>query len=123
MKARHFAANDGTVTNLETRETTMTTNHKSPLPTGASAGNWAKLRNQYELAVAAVSERHELTHTPGITVARMLFLTLAACCSVAHFTVLAQAEDPPPRQICVRLDSEVLVPTIERPIEEVQAVD
>src|SRR5688500_8309617 len=59
----------------------------------------------------------------AVTTTRMLIVALAASCGLAHFTDLAQAEDPPPKQIWVRLDSELLVPTIERPIEEVQAVD
>jgi hypothetical protein len=50
-------------------------------------------------------------------------LALAIYCGTAHYAELAQAEDPPPKHVLVRLDSDVLVPTIERPIEEVQAVD
>lgn len=61
--------------------------------------------------------------TPGVIVARTLVLALAASSGAAHFTELAQADDPPPRQIWVRLDSDLLVPLIERPIEELQAVD
>ncbi|MFN0021728.1 MAG: hypothetical protein ACKVP0_26065 [Pirellulaceae bacterium] len=60
---------------------------------------------------------------PGVNVVRTLVLALAANCGAAHLTGRAQAEDPPRSRIVVRLDSEVLVPVIECPIEEVQAVD
>jgi len=52
-----------------------------------------------------------------------MVLALAAICGTAHLTRHAQAEDLPLSRIVVRLDSDVLVPMIERPIEEVQAVD
>jgi hypothetical protein len=61
--------------------------------------------------------------TQGVIAVRTLVLALAANCVVAHITGLALAEDPPPSRIVVHLNSDVLVPLIERPIEEVQAVD
>jgi len=61
--------------------------------------------------------------TPGINVAPTLVLALAVICGAADFTGTAQADDPPPRQILVRLDSDLLVPLIESPIDEMQAVD
>jgi hypothetical protein len=61
--------------------------------------------------------------TPRKNVAPTLVLALAAICGAADFTGMAQADDPPPRRILVRLNSDLLVPLIERPIEEVQAVD
>jgi len=61
--------------------------------------------------------------TPGINIAPRLVLALAAICGAADFTGMVQADDPPPRRILVRLDSDLLVPLIERPIEEVQVVD
>jgi hypothetical protein len=61
--------------------------------------------------------------TPGINVAPRLVLALAVIGGAADFTGMAQADDGPPRRMLVRLDSDLLVPLIERPIEEVQAVD
>jgi hypothetical protein len=61
--------------------------------------------------------------TLGANIVRTLVLVLAASCIAAHITGPAQAEDPLPSRIVVRLDSDVLVPMIECPIEEVQAVD
>ena len=58
-----------------------------------------------------------------IVVAPTVALTLAAICGAVYFTGMAQADDRPPARIVVRLDSDLLVPLIERPIEEVQAVD
>ena len=52
-----------------------------------------------------------------------LFLALAACCGLVHFTESAQAEVPQNRLIWVRIDSDLLAPMIEHPIEEIQAVD
>jgi hypothetical protein len=60
---------------------------------------------------------------PEVKLTRPLILALVAFCGATPFAELAQAEDLPPKQIWVRLHSDLLVPLIERPIEEVQAVD
>jgi hypothetical protein len=57
-----------------------------------------------------------------IAVARALVLTLSAAFALAQCTNLARAAEPS-RQIWVRLDSELLAPLIERPVEKQQAVD
>jgi len=77
---------------------------------------------------AATAESHIMPSrlwgiTPGINAAPRLVLALAVIGGAADFTGMAQADDGPPRRMLVRLDSDLLVPLIERPIEEAQAVD
>jgi hypothetical protein len=59
---------------------------------------------------------------PQITVARTLVLAFSAALGLGPLAELSRAAEPA-RQVWVRLDSELLVPLIERPIEEEQAVD
>jgi hypothetical protein len=54
--------------------------------------------------------------------ARLLVFSLTAAAGLAHVGGLVRAADPP-RQVWVRLDAELLAPLIERPLDEVQAVD
>ena len=57
-----------------------------------------------------------------ISVARQLVFTLTAAVGLTHVGGFVHAADPP-RQVWVRLDAELLAPLIERPLDEVQAVD
>ena len=70
------------------------------------------------------------SRTWGVFVARTLVFAIAAHCVVAHGALAwctaadaIRSLEPPPRQIVVRLSGELLAPLIERPIDEVQAVD
>jgi hypothetical protein len=58
----------------------------------------------------------------GMPSARTLVFTLSAAFALAPCTDFGRAAEPS-RQIWVRLDSELLVPLIERPVEKQQAVD
>jgi hypothetical protein len=89
---------------------------------GPDLSVWAGDVDQPKTSENSMATQLRTQTAPQVTFARPVRLALIACCCMAPFAELAQAEDLPRKQVWVRLHSDLLVPLIERPIDEVQAV-